>query len=95
MNNTPLDASSKSFHPSEILYQMRNKEDYEDFQMKQQYKMAKVTLDEAFAIWQKEQYVRRKRFINQNGLEVALEKGYNVPFWQWWLNRLNTNNTVE
>ena len=93
MSNNLLDVHAKSYQPSDIVYQMRGKEEYEEYQMKQQYNMAKATLDETFAVWQKEQYMRRKRFINQNGLEVALEKGYNVPFWQWWLAKLVAENS--
>lgn len=97
--NNKLDIRAQPFQQqqstSDIINQMSNKEEYEQLQMKQQYNLAKVSLDEAFSVWQKEQFLRRKRFINQHGLEIALEKGYNVPFWQWWMNRLHANNTSE
>ena len=61
--------------------------------MNVQYNLAQASLDEAFGTWKKEQLLRRKRYIQQCGLEVAVEKGYNVPFWQWWLSKLVTENS--
>ena len=87
-----FNASSAPFQPSNVFSMMQNKEEFEQYQMRNQYNMAKVTLDEAFATWQKEQLIRRRRFVNQHGLDVALEKGYHIPFWQWWMSKLNSNN---
>lgn len=74
-----------------ILNKMEQKENYEDYMMKSQYNLAKASLDEAYSAWRKEQLMRRKRYIQQNGLNAALEKGYHVPFWQWWMTKLLEN----
>lgn len=74
-----------------LLQQLEEKEQYEAYMMKMQHSMALASVEEAFAIWKKEQLQRRKRFIQQHGVTVTLEKGYNVPFWQWWMSKLSEN----
>ena len=77
---------------ADILGKLQEKEQFEEYMMKNQYNLAKASLDENFSIWKKEQLMRRKRYIQQHGVNVALEKGYHVPFWQWWMNRLLLEN---
>lgn len=74
-----------------LLQQLEEKEHYETYIMKTQHSMALASIEEAFAIWKKEQLQRRKRFIQQHGVAVTLEKGYHVPFWQWWMAKLSEN----
>ena len=85
-----------SGHSNEdALRMLAEKEAFEQYAMKSQYRVALASLDEAFATWQKEQLFRRRRFIQQHGVQVAIDKGYHVPFWQWWMNKLLLENTGE
>jgi len=86
---------SQSFDLTETLTKMEEKECYENYLMNYQHQIAVSTLNEAFNAWKKEQLLRRKRFIEKHGMNVALEKGYHVPFWQWWMNKLLVENNVE
>ena len=85
-----------SLHSTEdALRMLAEKETFEQYAMKSQYSIALASLDEAFATWQKEQLFRRRRFIQQNGVQVTIDKGYHVPFWQWWMNKLLPENSGE
>ena len=79
---------------AETLNKMEEKECYENYLMNCQHQIAMSTLNEAFNAWKKEQLLRRKRFIEKQGMYVALAKGYHVPFWQWWMSKL-LENQVE
>ena len=79
----------------QVLNKMEEKECYENYLMNYQHQIAMATLNEAFNTWKKEQLLRRKRFIEKQGMNVALEKGYHVPFWQWWMNKLLVENNAE
>lgn len=76
----------------DVLKRMDEKEQFELYQMNAQHHMAIASLDEAFALWKKEQFYRRRRYIQQYGLANALESGYHVPFWQWWIGKLVSEN---
>lgn len=77
------------------LKRMEEKELFEKYSMNNQKELAIATLEEEFAAWKKDQFYRRKRFVQQHGLQAALEKGYHVPFWQWWMNKLLLEHATE
>ena len=86
---------SSDYSVEDTLRMLAEKEAFEEYNKRSQYKMALASLDEAYGTWQKEQLFRRRRFIQQNGVQATIEKGYNVPFWQWWMNKLLAENSGE
>ena len=80
---------------SDLLNKLEEKEQFEMYSMVNQHRMASATLDEAFAQWKKDQLQRRKRFIQTNGIQATLERGYHIPFWQWWMNKLSSEHSNE
>ena len=80
---------------STLLQQLEEKEHFEKYAMHNQKEMAIASMEEAFALWKKEQLFRRRRYIQQHGVQAAVEKGYHVPFWQWWINKLLIENVGE
>lgn len=90
-----MNSSGVQCDNTQLLKALEEKEQYEAYLMTNQHNLAIATLDEAFAMWKKEQLHRRKRFTNQNGLAATLEKGYHIPFWQWWMNKLMSEQSRD
>ena len=72
----------------ESLKKLEAKETIEEYMMNRQFLQSKAALEEAFASYRREQYQRRKRYMQRNGIEDTIQHGYNIPFWSWWMNQL-------